>query len=167
MRCCDRLTRADLPTYQMLRISQADYDLLRWEAERSYPRECCGILLGTMAMEGRTVNLTLTCDNVRTDDAQRRYSIRPEQVIAAFKLARSRGENIVGFYHSHPDHPSHYSKTDLIEAHWFDCSYVITSVEHGHATVTESFVLLGTEEAKSFEQEEMEVLDGRPLHPPL
>ena len=145
-----------LPTYLMLRISQADYDLLRWEAERSYPRECCGILLGSMAVDGRTVSLPLTCDNCRTEDAERRYSIRPEQVIAAFKLARSRGENIVGFYHSHPDHPAHYSKTDLIEAHWFDCSYVITSVAKGKAEATNSFQLEGIEEAnKKFVDEQI------------
>ena len=151
----------------MLRISQADYEFLRWEAERSYPRECCGILLGTFEGGCRTVSLTLTCDNMRTDEPEHRYSIRPEQVVAAFKLARSRQENIVGFYHSHPDHSPHYSKNDLFEAHWFDCSYVITAVERGRATNTESFVLEGAEDEKVFEAEVLEILSQRPLHPPL
>ena len=151
----------------MLRISQADYDLIRWEAERSYPRECCGILLGSTEEGCRTVSLTLICDNMRTDVPEHRYSIRPEQVVAAFKLARSRQENIIGFYHSHPDNAPHYSKTDLLEAHWFDCSYLITAVEGGHATSTESFVLQGAEDQKVFEAEEMEILSQRPLHPRL
>jgi proteasome lid subunit RPN8/RPN11 len=59
---------------------------------------------------------------------------------------RSRGEDIVGFYHSHPDHPAHWSSTDLAEAHWFGCSYVITSVEKGKAAITNSFELTGSGE---------------------
>jgi proteasome lid subunit RPN8/RPN11 len=141
----------------MLRISKPDYDLIRWEAERSYPHECCGILLGSVHNQDRVVTLTVPCENARTDTPGNRYSIPPGQVIAALKLARSRGENIIGFYHSHPDHPAKCSITDLEEAHWFDCSYVITSVEGGRATATNSFVLTGSEEEKRFQAEQIEV----------
>ena len=91
------------------------------------------------------------------DAPERRYSIDPRQIIAAMKLARSRGENIVGFYHSHPDHPARYSETDLAEAHWFDCSYVIVGVEQGRAETMQSFMLVGSEDSKSFEPEEIEI----------
>lgn len=141
----------------MLKISKADYDLIRWEAERSYPQECCGILLGTAFNQERVVTLTLTCENARTDAPNNRYSIHPEQLIAGLKLARSRGESIVGFYHSHPDHPAQYSATDLDEAHWFDCSYLIVSVEHGRGVAGNSFVLTGTEDHKAFEAEQIEI----------
>jgi proteasome lid subunit RPN8/RPN11 len=141
----------------MLKISKADYDLIRWEAERSYPHECCGILLGTSAGAERKVTLTLTCENARTDSPGNRYSIHPEHLIAGLKLARSRGETIVGFYHSHPDHPAQFSTTDLDEAHWFDCSYLIVSVEHGRAAGGNSFVLTGNEDSKQFEPERLEV----------
>ena len=141
----------------MLKISKADYDLIRWEAERSYPHECCGILLGTALAGERVVTLTLTCENARTDSLANRYSIHPEQLIAGLKLARSRGETIVGFYHSHPDHPAQYSSTDLDEAHWFDCSYLIVSVEHGRATAGNAFVLMGSEDGKTLEPEAVEV----------
>ncbi len=151
---CGRLLRSQP---HVLTISKADYDLIRWEAERSYPQECCGILLGLTADGNRTVTLTLPCENVRLDAPERRYSINPQQVIAALKLARSRGENIVGFYHSHPDHVAHYSVIDLTEAHWFDCSYLITGVVKGSATDTESFLLIGSEEAKNFELEEISI----------
>jgi proteasome lid subunit RPN8/RPN11 len=142
----------------MLKISRADYDLIRWEAERSYPHECCGILLGNAANGERVVALTITCENARTDSPENRYSIHPEQLLAALKLARSRGENIVGFYHSHPDHPAEYSATDLDEAHWFDCSYMITGVDHGHAVTSNSFVLVGGEGNKTFEPEKIEIV---------
>jgi proteasome lid subunit RPN8/RPN11 len=67
------------------------------------------------------------------------------------------GHDIVGFYHSHPDHPARWSSTDLAEAHWTGCSYVITSVENGRAVLTNSFLLKGREEAKQFENEILEV----------
>ena len=141
----------------MLRISKADFDLIRWEAERSYPRECCGVLLGTASAGERVVTLSLSCENARSDSPGSRYRIKPEQVLAALKLAQNRGETIVGFYHSHPDHPPVYSSTDFAEAHWFDCSYLIISVEHGRATQTASFVLLGSEEKKHFQAEDIEI----------
>ena len=141
----------------MLRISKADFDLIRWEAERSYPRECCGVLLGTASAGQRVVTLTLSCENAGSDSPATRYRINPEQVLAALKLAQNRGETIVGFYHSHPDNPPSYSSADLAEAHWFDCSYLIASVEHGHATHTASYVLLGSEEKKEFQAEDIEI----------
>jgi proteasome lid subunit RPN8/RPN11 len=148
----------------MLIISKADYDLIRWEAKRSYPHECCGILLGNMVDGHRSVSMTLTCENMRVDSPADRYSIHPEQVVAAQKLARNRGENILGFYHSHPDHSPQYSSTDLAEAHWFDCSYVITSVENGTPTATASYVLIGSEDRKSFHPENIEIVtDQRSL----
>ncbi|MGA2352384.1 MAG: Mov34/MPN/PAD-1 family protein [Terracidiphilus sp.] len=61
--------------------------------------------------------------------------------------------------HSHPDHPARWSTTDLSEAHWIGCSYVITSVENGHAVLTNSFQLLGPEENKRFEDEHVEVVE--------
>lgn len=148
----------------MLKISRADYDLIRWEAERSYPHECCGILLGTVSNGQRLVTLTLTCDNMRKDSPGNRYSIDPQRVIAALKLARSRAESVVGFYHSHPDSESHFSKTDLEEAHWFDCSYVITGVEQGRAAATGSYVLRGNEKQKQFQEEAIEIVaNAQPL----
>jgi proteasome lid subunit RPN8/RPN11 len=143
----------------MLKISQSDYDQIRSEAEQSYPHECCGILLGSIEDGIRTVTLIISCNNAN-DAPERRYSIDPKQVIAAMKLARTRGENIIGFYHSHPDHPAQPSTTDLSEAHWMDCSYVIISVEKGTAIDTKAFVLHGSEDNKRFEPEEIQV------HPP-
>lgn len=141
----------------MLRISQSDYRQIRSEAERSYPQECCGIFLGSIDNGVRAITLIISCNNAN-DAPQRRYSIDPKQVIAAMKLARTRGENIVGFYHSHPDHAAQPSTTDLSEAYWMDCSYVITCIEKGTATDTKAFVLLGSEDNKRFEPEEIEIL---------
>jgi len=140
----------------MLRISQAGYDLIRRQAELDYPNEGCGILLGNMTSGCRTVGSTFRVDNTHPQPL-RHYSIDPKQVIAAQKLARSQGMDIIGFYHSHPDHPAQYSETDLAEAYWLDCSYVITSVEQGKASQTRSFFPSGFEDEKVFTEEEIEI----------
>jgi len=144
----------------MLKISKADYDLIRWEAERSYPDECCGIILGKSYDGERVVTMTLTCKNTRLDTPKARHAIHPEQVTAALQLARNRQENVIGFYHSHPDHPSNDPSDDLAAAHWFGCSYVITSVERGHAAVTDSYILTGAEKQKKFLREGIEIMEN-------
>jgi proteasome lid subunit RPN8/RPN11 len=74
------------------------------------------------------------------------------------RTGRERGLDIVGFYHSHPDHPAQWSSTDFAEAHWIGCSYVITAVEKGAARQTNSFLLTGTtEDDKAFRNEIIEV----------
>ena len=98
--------------------------------------------------------------NTRTDSAHNRYHIAPIELVKIEREARSRGLEIAGFYHSHPDHPAQWSATDFAEAHWLGCSYVITEVVQGKAAVTNSFLLAGaTEEDKRFEQETIRVDD--------
>ena len=133
-------------------LSRALYDDLRTHGEEIYPNECCGILLGRADGGGIHVTSLLRAGNTRTDSAHNRYHIAPEELIAAQRQARNSGLDIVGFYHSHPDHPAQWSKTDFAEAHWFGCAYVITAVAKGKAELTNSFLLSGTtEEDKRFE----------------
>ena len=140
----------------MLRIDRKNYNALRQHGEETYPHECCGVLLGQMDGEDRVVTSVARAGNTRTDSPQNRYNIDPKDLIRIQREGRARGEDIVGFYHSHPDHPAQWSKTDLAEAHWFSCSYVITSVEKGRATLTNSFVLRGSDEGdKTFEGEDI------------
>jgi len=144
----------------MLRLSKFLLDQLRTHGEETYPHECCGVLLGQADLENnaRTATLAVRCGNARSDSPHNRYHIDSRELIAAQKLARERGEDIVGFYHSHPDHPARWSQTDLAEAHWIGCSYVITSVAKGKADVTNSFALRGAlEEDKYFEDEKIQI----------
>ena len=99
--------------------------------------------------------------NTRNDSPHNRYNIDPKDLIRVQREARTRGkdEEIVGFYHSHPDHPAQWSSTDLAEAHWLGCSYVITSVERGQAAITNSFALTGSDENdKRFGDEKIEIV---------
>jgi proteasome lid subunit RPN8/RPN11 len=131
----------------MITIPSAAYSALRQHGEETYPHECCGVLLGQFADDGsKTVASIARAGNTRDDSPHNRYNIDPKELIRIQREGRARGEDIVGFYHSHPDHPPRWSTTDLAEAHWFGCSYVITSVEKGKAAVTNSFELTGFEE---------------------
>ena len=144
----------------MLKIKQTDHASIRRHGEETYPNECCGVLLGRVADDGtRIVTSTARCGNTRTDSARNRYNIDPRDLLRIQREGRERGEDIIGFYHSHPDHPAHWSPTDLAEAHWFGCSYLITSVEKGRAVLTNSFELTGNGESdKQLSDETIEII---------
>lgn len=147
-----------LVTMSVLRISRSVYDAIRAHGEAAYPNECCGALLGRSSATGWRIDAAVAARNTRTDSAHNRYNIAPAELVKIESQARANGLSIAAFYHSHPDHPALWSPTDLAEAHWIGCSYVITSVANGRATITNSFLLAGTtEEDKRFEQETIEV----------
>jgi len=142
----------------MLKIPHSCYHALRRHGEETYPNECCGVMLGILDGSERTVMDVVRTGNTRQDSPQNRYNIHPKELVRIQRQARERDLDIVGFYHSHPDHPARWSLTDFAEAHWIGCSYVITSVEKGVACQTHSFALLGeTEENKRFEDEVIEI----------
>jgi proteasome lid subunit RPN8/RPN11 len=142
----------------MLKLPHSVYDSIRQHGEETYPHECCGVLLGQMNGDGRVVTSAARCGNTRTDSPQNRYHIDPRELVRIQREGREREEDILGFYHSHPDHPARWSQTDLAEAHWFGCSYVITSVEKGKAVVTNSFLLDGVgEEDKKLVDEKIDL----------
>jgi proteasome lid subunit RPN8/RPN11 len=144
-----------------LRMTGAVFDAIRWHGERTYPHECCGVLLGHRTEGGWNIASSVEAGNTRIDSAHNRYSISPGELVKIEREARRQGLSIGGFYHSHPDHPAQWSPTDFAEAHWIGCSYVITAVAQGKAAVTNSFFLAGsTEEDKRFETEKIDVIDA-------
>lgn len=145
----------------MLWIPHPEYLALRLHGEAAYPHESCGVLLGSALGNARLVRRAVPCHNGHTDSPTDRYHLDPGELMRLEREARSRGEEVLGFYHSHPDHPAHWSGTDLAEAHWLGCSYVITRVAEGRAEETCSFLLSGEGEAdKRFEEEDLGVLDA-------
>ncbi len=144
-----------------LRMSREVYDAMREHGEETYPDECCGALLGRVMPNGWWIEASIRAGNSRTDSAHNRYQIAPGELVKIERESRLRGLSIAGFYHSHPDHPAQWSQTDLAEAHWLGCSYVITAVANGKAAATNSFRLAGdTEENKRFEAEPIKVKDS-------
>ena len=146
-----------------LRLPRAVFDDLRAHGVETYPRECCGALLGKPEPEGWRIEALVRAANARADTARDRYEIAAAELVEIAQQARSRGLEIAGFYHSHPDHPAHWSAADLAEAHWLGASYVITEVAAGKAKQTRAWLLDGArEEDKRFEVQEIQIEDRSP-----
>jgi len=135
----------------VLYLPRAVYLDLRAHGEAAYPYECCGALLGLPVADGWRVDCLLRATNAQAGAAADRYEIAAAELVKIARQARSRNLEIAGFYHSHPDHAAQWSSTDLAEAHWLGCSYLITELAEGRAAVTRAFLLAGTsEEDKRF-----------------
>jgi proteasome lid subunit RPN8/RPN11 len=111
----------------VVRIPQDVRDAIFRHAAAHYPEECCGILLGDPAE--RRVVMAFAAGNT-AEERRRRYVIEPLDIVRADKLGREKGLEIIGFYHSHPDHPAAPSRTDH-ELAWPDYMYVIAGVTAG------------------------------------
>jgi proteasome lid subunit RPN8/RPN11 len=121
-----------------LRLSDALADEIRREAERAYPAECCGVLAG-QGSEVKEVCRLVPVPNRRTDDPHR-YLISPDDLRRIEVELRSSGHEVLGCYHSHPDHPAAPSAFDTEQA-WPWYSYVIVRVDRGRAGELTSWVL--------------------------
>ena len=118
----------------MIALDEKQLNEIRAHGEADYPYECCGLLIGRFESDGRkTVIETYAISNAREEEAKRnRFLIRPEELMRGERHARERGLDVVGFYHSHPDHPARPSQYDLEHA-WPTYSYIIVSVREGRA----------------------------------
>lgn len=106
-------------------------DAIAEHGQATYPEECCGFLLGEMTPDGNRVTALHRVDNRQDENRRRRYLITPDDYRAADRQARTQGLDIVGIYHSHPDHPARPSVTDLAEATFPGYTYVIVSILKG------------------------------------
>ncbi len=156
-----------------LRVSPQQLGEIRRHGSRDYPNECCGVLLGTASGTDKVVNEVVALGNLRSDSqiAQKvlplanlqaeternRYLIDPRDQLRVEKDARRRGLDVLGYYHSHPDHPARPSNYDRDHA-WPWYSYVILSVEKGESGELTSWVLAN--DRSIFQPEQLEVNIG-------
>lgn len=112
-----------------LRLPAAEAEKIRRHAREAYPEECCGFLLGREGSP-RVVEEARPAQNVHPEMRNVRYTIDPHAILAADRETRASGRALLGFYHSHPDHPPRPSAYD--EAHaWPWYAYVILEVRGG------------------------------------
>ena len=121
-----------------LRMPAPLLDQVRREGELAYPSECCGAIAGPVEGEKRAARL-YPLANRRTDDPHR-YLIEAEQLRSVEREAQANNWEILGFYHSHPDHPAIPSEFDTSHA-WPWYSYLIGAVADGRAESAASWVL--------------------------
>jgi proteasome lid subunit RPN8/RPN11 len=152
----------------VLKLLPEHLQSIRAHAESTYPDECCGIMLGRMGDDGKTLVEVWATENAwsaETAEAyedseveankRRRYAIAPQDMLKAQREGRDRQLDIIGVYHSHTDHPAVPSECDRAWA-WQQYSYIIVSVQQGQACELRSW---GLDDADQFQPEEIMTLD--------
>jgi proteasome lid subunit RPN8/RPN11 len=115
----------------MITLTKGLEDAIRDAGDRTYPNECCGIILGRIADDSRVAEDIIPIENAREAGEQyHRFRIEPEDLMQAELAARKRKLDVLGFYHSHPDHPAKPSDYDKEHALPY-YSYIITAVDLG------------------------------------
>lgn len=110
-----------------LKIGRGDIEHIHEHAKETYPEECSGVMVGMHTGEMKVVVDVWRAENTHEDERSRRFLIDPREYIAFEKRADERDMDILGVYHSHPDHPAEPSEYDRDHA-WPGWSYIIASV---------------------------------------
>ncbi len=144
----------------MITISQTHLLEMQQHGKEAYPEECCGALLGKVESSGAKTSLqTVRIENNWPEGEQgtkhRRFAVTAEDYLLLEKKAKDEKLTLLGFYHTHPDHPAKPSQTDLSYA-WPFFSYIILSIKKGNPDQIFSYELSSGEE-KSFIEEKMDI----------
>jgi proteasome lid subunit RPN8/RPN11 len=137
---------------RMLIVNSEIAESIRGYGVRDYPNETCGAMLGVDGAEGREVRALFPLTNRREDSPRNRFSITGDDFRAAEHAAKKQGFELVGWYHSHPDHPARPSEYDREHA-WPWYSYVIVSVAAGEPREMTSWQL--SDDRSVFQPEEI------------
>ena len=140
-----------------IKVKQEHLNQIRQHGERTYPYECCGFLLGAREGETNVLAEAFPAENERQESQETRYLITPDQYKRADDYARRRGLGVIGYYHSHPDHPAAPSGYDLDHSCWPGESYIIVAIEKGKAVALNSFT---KPDYTRFEQEEIIIVES-------
>ena len=144
---------------QELSFEGGQLERMRELAEAAYPYEGCGVLVGSAAERGWRVSQVLAGRNLVQDRRRDRYELDPRDIIAAERAARDRAQEVVGFFHTHPDHPARPSQFDRDHA-WPGYVYVVCAVQEGRMTRATAWRLGGQELDAQFE--ELDLAEGVP-----
>jgi len=139
----------------MIRLKSADIEEIKLIAQKTYPHECCGVMVGSVENGVKTVTQLIPAENQRTDSPANRYLITPDLLNELEKKLKGTDRAIVGFFHSHPDVPARPSTYDQDHA-WPWYSYVIVSVNKGEAGEIHNWKL--KDDRSAFDAEKMELL---------
>ena len=150
----------------MITLQTKHLQIINCHAEKVYPEECCGLLLGRLKGESKLVTEVWETENIwdsntaasfqeitglkkRESSKERSFTIDPKVMLQAQKYAYKQQLSIIGIYHSHPDYPAIPSEFDRAIA-WQQYSYIIVSVNQGKAQDIRSWVL---DEEHQFQEE--------------
>jgi proteasome lid subunit RPN8/RPN11 len=139
-------------------LTPSQVQQIEGEGSQAYPNECCGIIIGRDVSDGactrRIVERLEPMANVFDPQQQRRrFAVDPLALMRAEKSAAAEERLVLGFYHSHPDHPARPSEFDREHA-WPFYSYVIVSIAQGAAVDMTSWIL--DDQTETFSRQEIE-----------
>jgi proteasome lid subunit RPN8/RPN11 len=118
------------PKLAMINIEPQPWAAMVQHAREIYPNECCGAMLGSVDGGAKVVREALPLENAFEGAQAARYQLRPEDLLAAGRVARQRRMELIGIYHSHPDCDACFSQTDLQNScPWY--SFVVLSIKNG------------------------------------
>ncbi len=138
----------------MVKLKREHPTAIQAHGEIAYPNECCGLMLGRLVQGDKLILELLPAENAREESEQHnRFLISPQTMFRVEKLARAKGMDVLGFYHSHPNAEARPSQFDLDHA-WPFYSYVIVSVSRGKAGAMTCWRL--SEDRSCFSPEVME-----------
>ena len=138
----------------MIQIKKELLDDIEAHGKEGFPNEVCGIILGVSEEGKKEVLQVRRGTNLNSDRTHDRYELDPKDLLRAERHARENAMEIIGFYHSHPDHPDIPSEFDRERA-WPDYSYIISSIMGGKEASTRSWLL--NDESRLFEEEKITV----------
>ena len=136
-----------------MKITHAAMDAVRAHGAEGYPDEICGVLVGPRG--GRTATEAKRARNIIVERSRDRYEIDPVDHLRIQREADAGGQDIVGYYHSHPDHPAQASRFDTERA-WSGYVYVIVSVANGKPVDANAFV--ADNDGGPFHSEPLEII---------
>jgi proteasome lid subunit RPN8/RPN11 len=140
-----------------MKMGRASLEEMLAQARERYPFEACGVLVGVVQSLAR-VERVVPVVNREQEQPRVRYQIAPEDLIRIQREARDRGEEIVGYYHSHPDHPARPSETDrriAAEGLSDGVYHVVVGVEKGERAFPTAWVF--RDASQSFHEEALDV----------
>lgn len=139
----------------MLQLVKGVYDDIIDHVKKAYPHECCGVLLGKTFGADKRVIKAVAASNKNEARAEDRYEIDPAELNAIDRRARAEKLDVLGFYHSHPDHPDRPSGFDRERAFPL-YSYIIVAVAGGTDTSIKCWTF--EDDSAPFEEEELRVV---------
>lgn len=123
----------------MIEIATEPWETMVRHAEKTYPNECCGAMLGRLNGGSKLVTEAIPMENAYAGEQAARYELRPEDLLEADRQARTRGLDLIGIFHSHPDCDAYFSTTDLKNScPWY--SFVVLSIQNGKFNHANSFL---------------------------
>jgi proteasome lid subunit RPN8/RPN11 len=141
-----------------LKISRGLMEQILGHARSGYPFEVCGVLLGHNGAAARRVDRVVPAVNREREAPRVRYAIAPEDLVRIQREGRDEGREILGYYHSHPDHPARPSETDrriAAEGLSDGVVHVVVGVERGERAFPSAWIF--RDQTRAFEEEPLEI----------